>query len=116
MVKDRNHQKVYIPRLVIGDPASGSGKTTFSMGLMAAFCRQGFKVQPFKVGPDYIDPAFHTAITGRNSINLDSWMLSDTYIKEMFERYAQEADLSIVEGVMGLYDGYGDDPLKGIGE
>ncbi|HHT62239.1 MAG: cobyrinate a,c-diamide synthase [Bacillota bacterium] len=113
MVKDRNHQKVDIPRLVIGAPASGSGKTTFSMGLMAAFCRQGFKVQPFKVGPDYIDPAFHTAITGRNSINLDSWMLSDTYIKEMFERYAQEADLSIVEGVMGLYDGYGDDPLKG---
>lgn len=102
-----------IPRLVIAAPASGSGKTTFSMGLMAAFCRKSYKVQPFKVGPDYIDPAFHTAITGRNSINLDGWMLEDTYIKQMFESYSAGADLSIVEGVMGLYDGYGDDPLKG---
>jgi len=102
-----------IPRLVIAAPASGSGKTTFSMGLMASFCRKGFKVQPFKVGPDYIDPAFHTAITGRNSINLDGWMLEDTYIRQMFESYSKGADLCIVEGVMGLYDGYGDDPLKG---
>lgn len=84
------------------------------MGLMAAFCRKGLKVQPFKVGPDYIDPAFHTAITGRNSINLDGWMLDAATIKEIFERYALKgADLSLVEGVMGLYDGFGDHPLEG---
>ncbi|ATW28123.1 cobyrinate a,c-diamide synthase [Candidatus Formimonas warabiya] len=102
-----------LPRLVISAPASGSGKTTFSMGLMAAYCRQGLSVQPFKVGPDYIDPAFHTAITGRNSVNLDGWMLDERSIKQMFVRYAQGVDLSLVEGVMGLYDGYGDDPFQG---
>ncbi|MGI6686154.1 MAG: cobyrinate a,c-diamide synthase [Bacillota bacterium] len=113
MDKSNGNQKFPSHRLVIAAPSSGSGKTTFSMGLMAAFCRKGLKVQPFKVGPDYIDPAFHTAITGRNSINLDSWLLSDTYIKELFERFSAGADLSIVEGVMGLYDGFGDDLLGG---
>jgi cobyrinic acid a,c-diamide synthase len=102
-----------IPRLVIAAPSSGSGKTTFSMGLMAAFCRRGLKVQPFKVGPDYIDPAFHTRITGRNSINLDGWMLEEPVVQQLFVNYSQGADLSIVEGVMGLYDGYGEDPMMG---
>lgn len=107
------NKMIAIPRLVIAAPSSGSGKTTFSMGLMAAFRRRGLKVQPFKVGPDYIDPAFHTTITGRNSINLDGWMLEDTYLKEMFENYSRGTDLSIVEGVMGLYDGFGEDPFNG---
>lgn len=102
-----------IPRLVIAAPSSGSGKTTFSMGLMAAFCRRGLKVQPFKVGPDYIDPAFHTGITGRNSINLDGWMLEEPVLRQLFAKGSQGADLSIVEGVMGLYDGYGADPMEG---
>jgi cobyrinic acid a,c-diamide synthase len=113
MDKNNNQNRTNIPRLVIAAPSSGSGKTTFSMGLMAALCRKGLKIQPFKVGPDYIDPAFHTAITGRNSINLDSWMLRETDIQELFERYSQGTDISIIEGVMGLYDGFGDDPLKG---
>lgn len=101
------------PRIIIAAPGSGQGKTTFSMGLMAALCKRGMKVQPYKVGPDYIDPAFHTAITGRNSINLDSWLLEDDYIKDMFWRYSQEADISVIEGVMGLYDGMEGDPMKG---
>lgn len=106
-------RKEKIPRLVVAAPGSGSGKTTFSMGLMAAFCRRGLAVQPFKVGPDYIDPAFHTAITRRNSINLDGWMLDEPYLRQMFFHYAREADIAVIEGVMGLYDGYGDDPLEG---
>jgi cobyrinic acid a,c-diamide synthase len=102
-----------IPRIIISAPASGQGKTTLSMGLMAALVKRGLKVQPYKVGPDYIDPAFHTAITGRNSINLDSWMLSEQYIRDLLATYSSEADISIIEGVMGLYDGMGDNPLVG---
>lgn len=106
-------EKIRVPRLVIAAASSGSGKTTLTMGLLAALCRRGMAVQPFKVGPDYIDPAFHTAITGRPSINLDGWMLDDDYIKKMFQSYAREADISVIEGVMGFYDGKGDDPLSG---
>jgi len=109
----KNESRTLYPRLIIAAPASGSGKTTFSLGLMAAFCRRGLAVQAYKVGPDYIDPAFHSAITGRSSINLDGWMLDEAYMKKMFLSYSRDADLSIVEGVMGLYDGYGDEPLLG---
>lgn len=104
---------VAVSRLVIAAPSSGSGKTTLSMGLMAAFRQMGLKIQPYKVGPDYIDPAFHQAITGCPGINLDGWMLDQSYIKKMFISYAKEADLALVEGVMGLYDGSGDSPLQG---
>lgn len=93
------------PRIVVAGTHSGVGKSTVSLGLMAAFQNLGLTVQGFKVGPDYIDPSYHTAITGRPSRNLDSWMLSKDMVRDVFVRASRDADLSIVEGVMGLYDG-----------
>src|SRR6185312_15389208 len=92
-------------RLVIAGTGSGVGKTTLTIGLMAALKQAGYRVQGFKCGPDYIDPSYHTAVTGRVSRNLDSWMLNHDTVKEIFDRGSKEADISIIEGVMGLYDG-----------
>lgn len=92
-------------RIVIAGTGSGAGKTTVTIGLMAALKRKGHVVQGFKCGPDYIDPTYHTAVTGRASRNLDSYMLSHDAVKEIFVRGAQGADISIIEGVMGMYDG-----------
>lgn len=96
-----------IPRIVIGGTQSGVGKTTISTGLMAALAKRGKKIQPFKVGPDYIDPSYHTLATKRVSRNLDSWFVDDYTIRELFIRGCQGADLAVVEGVMGFYDGFG---------
>ena len=94
------------PRFLIGAPASGSGKTTLTMGVLRALQRQGLRVQPFKCGPDYIDTRFHEAATGRASVNLDTWLASEAHVKELFARYGADADVCVVEGVMGLFDGY----------
>lgn len=102
-----------IPGIVIAGTNSGCGKTTVSMGIMAALVEKGLKVQPFKVGPDYIDPMFHSFITGRESVNLDSWMLQEETVKYLFAKHSHDADIAVIEGVMGFYDGYGGRSLEG---
>ena len=92
------------PGLVISAPASGSGKTTLTLGLARALRDRGLRVQTFKSGPDYIDPAFHQAATGRASYNLDSWAMPKGMIGGLMAN-AQDADLVIAEGSMGLHDG-----------
>ncbi len=92
------------PGLLISAPASGTGKTTVTLGLLATFRAQGLTVQPFKSGPDYIDPAFHAAAAGRPSVNLDSWAMAPGRIAALAGA-AVGADLILAEGSMGLYDG-----------
>ncbi|MDK0518766.1 cobyrinate a,c-diamide synthase [Streptomyces sp. ML-6] len=94
-----------VPRLVIAAPSSGSGKTTVATGLMAAFAGRGLAVSPHKVGPDYIDPGYHTLATGRPGRNLDAYMCGPDRIAPLFAHGARGCDLAVVEGVMGLYDG-----------
>lgn len=91
---------------LISAPCSGSGKTTVSRALMAYYASRGYKVQPFKCGPDYIDTKFHERVCGRPSVNLDTFMWGDDAVKQLYERYSRDADIAIVEGMMGLYDGY----------
>lgn len=90
--------------IIIAGTHSGSGKTTVTLSLMAAFRARGYRVQGFKVGPDYIDPSLHKVVTGKASVNLDSWMIPTHFLKNTFARHASLADISIIEGVMGLYD------------
>ena len=92
------------PGLIVAAPASGSGKTTLTLALLAALRRRGRIVQPYKCGPDYIDPAFHGIAAGRPSFNLDSWAQSRARFDTLLE-IAADADIVIAEGVMGLFDG-----------
>lgn len=92
------------PGLIISAPASGTGKTTLMLGLLDALRAVGLKVQPFKSGPDYIDPAFHRAASGRFSVNLDSWAMGQDRIAGLIGA-AEDADLVLAEGSMGLFDG-----------
>ncbi len=98
---------------IIAGTCSGTGKTLITLALMAYFSDLGLKVQGFKAGPDFIDPGHHREITSIPSHNLDSWMLKPWYNKNLFQHYSRKADISIVEGVMGLYDGFS--PVEEIG-
>ncbi len=91
---------------VIGAATSGSGKTTLSLGLLRSLSRRGVRVQPFKCGPDYIDTMFHRAACGISSVNLDLFMSTEEYMRSLARRYSSSADCIVVEGAMGLYDGF----------
>lgn len=93
------------PAIVIAGTTSGVGKTTVSMGIMRKLVECGFMVQPYKIGPDFIDPCYHTFVTGRQSRNLDLWLMGKKGVMECFERNSWDADVSVIEGVMGLFDG-----------
>jgi cobyrinic acid a,c-diamide synthase len=102
---DARSKQMNTKAVVIAGSNSGCGKTTVSLGLMAAFKKRGLAVQGFKVGPDYIDPSLHRIITDSPSINLDTWMMPENFLCHAFSSRAKRADISIIEGVMGLYDG-----------
>lgn len=94
-----------IARLIIAGAQSGVGKTSLTAGLAALFRRRGLRVQTFKVGPDYLDPTWLAQASGRCCYNLDGWMTSREYVEELFDRVAEKADIALIEGVMGLFDG-----------
>ncbi len=96
-----------LPRVLIAGAASGSGKTTVSLGLMAALQGRGLMVQPFKAGPDFIDASHHAQVCHVPPRNLDTWMCDDDLVQHVFQSAARAADISVIEGVMGLYDGFG---------
>ncbi len=104
-LRARDQSFLMIPAVLIAGTHSGVGKTTVTLGLMAALRRRGLAVQPFKVGPDFIDPSHHTAICGCPSRNLDPFMMGLDGIRQSFCSGIEGANVAVVEGVMGLYDG-----------
>lgn len=94
------------PQLLIASPISGSGKTTFALGLLRALRQRGLHAQPFKCGTDYIDTQYHALAAGHDSVNLDTWLASDGHIQTIYNKYAEQADVCVTEGTAGLFDGY----------
>jgi cobyrinic acid a,c-diamide synthase len=104
---------MHMPRLVIAGTESGVGKTSVAIGLVRALHRRGLAVQPFKVGPDFLDPTYLRLAAGRECYNLDPWMCGEDYVRRLFARASADADVAIVEGVMGMYDGASPDSSAG---
>jgi len=102
--------------IVIAGTNSGCGKTTVTIGLMSLLAERGYKVAPFKTGPDFIDPAFHRKVTGTPSYNLDTFLMSQEVIKYLYAKHTKNKDFAVVEGVMGLYDGMGDEATGSAAE
>ena len=103
----------HCPRLVLAGTGSGVGKTSLALGLVRALVRRGLRVQTFKVGPDFLDPTYLAIASGRTCYNLDGWMSSREYVDRLFDRATADADLAVVEGVMGLFDGASPVSLEG---
>lgn len=105
--------KIPFSAFCIAGTQSGSGKTTATLAILGALAKRGIKVAPFKCGPDYIDPSYHRQAAGVESVNLDTWMMSPEGIRKSFARNVGDADVAVVEGVMGLYDGASANSLEG---
>ncbi len=105
--------KAACPRLVIAGSGSGVGKTSLALGLARWLARQGLRVQTFKVGPDFLDPSYLAMASGRTCYNLDGWMTSRPYVRALFARATADADIALIEGAMGMFDGASPRTLEG---